>query len=1125
MYPLKNLITGLLLAALVPVSSHAVRVFMVGNSVTDSVNYGQFQQLAQSRGYTHIWGRQVILGSPLWNIWNNPEAGFLTEPFLGYPNAFANYDWDAITLQTYDSGLQQDINTFSQFLELARQRPYTATNGEFFTFARWPRQDKGDYSTYWVKPSDGSTPMSENADYFEKLTTQLKAKYPGVSIRMIPVGYVFYELEQRMKAGLIPGYTGVYADLYSDGVHQTDDGRYICALTFFATIYKDDPRGLPLVGFNLKNPAAAATFQEVVWEVVTRTPLSGVQSSEGLTITTTRIPRGSVNRSYATTMRALFGTEPYSWTVTAGTLPAGITFSGAGLLSGTPTTAGNYPVTIKVTDATNATATLDANFEIVVNTIPAIATASTPGGFQGTPYDMTFTATLGDPPLVWTVSAGSLPLGMKLTTNGRLYGTPGVTGNFTFTVKVDDDDFPADTNSKQFTLVIGQPEANTVSVPRILQPVTIDGDLSESFWTINKTVTTVALGNTPNTVKYGTAWDINYLYIGVQVTDNTDHTGRIPLFDNDSVEFLLDANHDRETVYNVDDRRLIVDRAGELLEFFARGNGVIRGVKNTASGYTVEIAVPWDNLGRTPYPGMGVGFDLINSDNQDGSGRAGVLSWDGSNPAEPAPNTFGNLLLSGTVAGQPAGDVLICYEPFSGPETKLHSTGVPLGWKTTWGVQNANATGYAIAATSLPSFGNHRTFGELLTQGLRATGGQDYLGCGRILDNTGAFASYVTSGTIGKTGTTLYASWIARLDSGGSPARVALCAGGIDWVGSDYRVSVYTKSNKWYLGVYDSTLATTDKLIETDTGIAATAGEAFFFVVSIEYNTTSTVKLYINPQTLGGSAPAQATLSVNTTSALGFTRVNWYPGSGKGAATLDEIRIGTSYAAVTPIKPYPPIIDTHPAAASKRQGQPLSLSVASFSRTEQTYQWFRNSSPINGATASTYEVNSIGMNDFGTYTVRIANSAGYTTSNAAIISENPYPTDAYSAWATGLSWANTNASLPNADADGDGFTNLYEYAFGSNPLVVNASNPNLASTSSDTSVAIFAFSPVRIDAALSIAVQGSSDLLNWSALPVSTTVVRTAVSGQPGFETWTVTVPKAELATLPLYARLRVAQP
>lgn len=1103
-------IAAVLALATLPVCLQAARIFMVGNSVTDSVNYNQFQQLAQSRGYTHIWGRHIILGSPLDNIWNNPDSGFLTAPFNGYANALPNYDWDAVTLQTYDRGFASDLDYFGRFMDLARTRPYNAANTEFFTFARWPRQEKGDYSTYWVLPSDGSTQRSETADYFEKLTIALREAHPGVSIRMIPVGHVFYELEQRMKEGLIPGYTNVYDGFYSDGVHQNDSGRYVTALTFFTTIYKDDPRGLPLAGFNV-TPQAAAIFQEVVWEVVTRTPLSGVVANEGLTITTTRLPRASVNRSYTTTLRALFGAEPYTWTITSGSLPAGITLASNGLLSGTATTAGEYPITIEVTDSTGEKATAETVFHVVVNTVPDITTpAALPAGFMGTPYNIQLTASAGDPPLVWRRTAGRFPIGLSLTPEGRLYGTPGEQGNFTFTIQVDDDDFPADSDSQAFTLSIGAPQANTVSVPRILQPVTIDGVHSESFWNFNRTASTIALGSTDAVARFATAWDVSYLYLALQVDDTTPNGGLSSPSSNDSIEILLDGLHDRETVYNADDRRFIIQRTGETVEIFGRGAGWITAVQTSANGYNIEIAVPWDNLSRTPYPGMGVGFDLILNDNQNSSGRAAAVTWNGSDANEPAPLTFGNLQLSATVSGPVTGDVLIAYEPFSGPAGPLSGSGVPLGFSAPWTQQNFNAslTGYDITDVSLPTYGNHRTYGELHTQGMRATGGRDHTNAGRNLDVNGAFSSYAASNSIGKAGTSLWFSWLIRPDSGGVSARVAFCPPGVDWSPSDYRIKVEQSGGNWTFQIgAEATI---------NTGVPVVAGQTYLMVVNVEFGSPTTAKLFVNPTTLGGDAPETPTASGSTMGNMGIGRIHWYPGNSQGSATLDEIRIGSSYAAVTPIKLYPPIFDVHPQSATISEGGSITLTAEVYSRSPVTYQWFRNNILMEGENQPTLSITNASGDDFASYTLRATNASGFSVSETAVISMNPYPSDEYAAWANGKSWANTDASLPTADADNDGLTNLYEYLFDMNPLVPDSTLPNVMSIEAADGEVVFTFAPVRIDPSLSITIETSADLVTWTS---GTHTIETT-DGPAGFRTYTLRAPNASLQGSSLFARL-----
>src|SRR5205823_1051279 len=79
-----------------------------------------------------------------------------------------------------------------------------------------------------------------------------------------------------------------------------------------------------------------------------------------LTIMSSDIPNGSVAAAYSTTLAAAGGSSPYSWSLTSGSLPAGLTLNAStGTISGTPLLTGwSNLITVQVTDAANATASL-----------------------------------------------------------------------------------------------------------------------------------------------------------------------------------------------------------------------------------------------------------------------------------------------------------------------------------------------------------------------------------------------------------------------------------------------------------------------------------------------------------------------------------------------------------------------------------------------------------------------------------------------------------------------------------------------------------------------------------------------------------------------------------------------
>jgi hypothetical protein len=86
--------------------------------------------------------------------------------------------------------------------------------------------------------------------------------------------------------------------------------------------------------------------------VASPSKVSSTSNAAGLQIMTTSFAAGSLGSNYSATLSAAGGVAPYTWTTTAGALPAGLQLNSLlGTLSGTPTLAGHYSFTVEVQDA------------------------------------------------------------------------------------------------------------------------------------------------------------------------------------------------------------------------------------------------------------------------------------------------------------------------------------------------------------------------------------------------------------------------------------------------------------------------------------------------------------------------------------------------------------------------------------------------------------------------------------------------------------------------------------------------------------------------------------------------------------------------------------------------------
>ncbi|AMP09949.1 autotransporter beta-domain protein [Collimonas arenae] len=165
-------------------------------------------------------------------------------------------------------------------------------------------------------------------------------------------------------------------------------------------------------------------------------------NAPAMTITPPILPASTVGVAYTSqSVSANGGTAPYTYAITSGSLPTGMTLSSSGALSGTPTSGGSFNFTVTATDSstgsgpyTSARAyTLTANAPTIALSPPTLPTMTV-----GTAVSQIITATGGISSYTYSVSSGTLPPGLTLSSSGALSGTPTVAGPYNFTVTATD---------------------------------------------------------------------------------------------------------------------------------------------------------------------------------------------------------------------------------------------------------------------------------------------------------------------------------------------------------------------------------------------------------------------------------------------------------------------------------------------------------------------------------------------------------------------------------------------------------------------------------------------------------------------------------------------------------------
>jgi subtilisin family serine protease len=178
-----------------------------------------------------------------------------------------------------------------------------------------------------------------------------------------------------------------------------------------------------------------------------------------------------------------------------------------------------------------------------------------------------------------------------------------------------------------------------LSVSRTAQPLSIDGEV-ESAWaaavahSVDKPVLGEPSALADSSAQFRLLWDASFLYVLVDVNDQSRVRDSVHPWEDDSVEIYLDGAGERSAQYDGNDYQYVFRFRDAQTHVGVRSARADPGVRSmlvaTSSGYRLEAAIPWNGLGSPAGLGRLLGLDVHVNDDDDGSTREGKIAWSAS---------------------------------------------------------------------------------------------------------------------------------------------------------------------------------------------------------------------------------------------------------------------------------------------------------------------------------------------------------------------------------------------------------------------------------------------------------------------------------------------------------------
>jgi alpha-L-fucosidase 2 len=283
------------------------------------------------------------------------------------------------------------------------------------------------------------------------------------------------------------------------------------------------------------------------------------------------------------------------------------------------------------------------NFASTTVSKPSITSATTASATLGVAF--TYNITASNSPTSY--GATGLPSGVSINTNtGVISGTPVNVGTYSISLSATN---AAGTGNATLSLTVSTATdpSGVITCYKAPATVTVNGSLTETGWNITRPFSKTVFGTPNNTATFGVMWDNSNLYIGVKMLDANLFADSPSLWDDDAVEIYIDANYNRLSTYDGMDNQIIkgYNNSGVFTKFTL--SGLQHAWGTISGGYTIEMAIPWSQLGiSTPASGTNIGFDISYDDDDNGGTREGQAVWNGTIDNWENTSGFGRLTLS-----------------------------------------------------------------------------------------------------------------------------------------------------------------------------------------------------------------------------------------------------------------------------------------------------------------------------------------------------------------------------------------------------------------------------------------------------------------------------------------------